>query len=94
MITEEQRDSIRKAADHIETYGLHKYTTFADFNARETSAACIYGALGLYVPDEDWQQVVTHVRKVNDNDYLSFWNDEPGTTKHMVVMALRRAADD
>lgn len=86
------RDSIRKAADHIERYGLWKGAPFPEGTSDSyTAPACAIGALSLFGVDNF--DIIDQIRRGLGIKSLAEWNDHPTTTKEMVVEGLRKAAD-
>ncbi len=89
-MNEALRRGLKMAAAHIEIYGLHKRSSFADYNNQRTSAACLYGAIGLYCLHEN--DAIKAVATIIGTSAIAMWNDKRDTTQEMVVNALRKAA--
>ena len=97
-------DNVRKAADHIERYGLHKgeYAARADFGAKnyfetirdQGLPCCTMAAFSAYgVPGTTENGFRDFLEKEVGTPYIGDWNDAPERTQGDVVDALRRYAD-
>lgn len=92
---------MRRAADDIEKYGWTQHRSYADPDARPTSATCLDGAIHrasgcATAPDTDAFHLYVTTRLLCEahlGDDPVGWNDHPRRTEAEVVAALRAAAD-
>lgn len=85
------------AADHIERYGHHKGSGYADTSDIRHSPACSIGAINLAVIDLNRDDAeIRHMAQDAIRDYLgqmiTDWNDAPERTAEQVIEVLRRVA--
>lgn len=85
------------AADHIDAFGHHKGSGFADANNPRTSPSCIIGALGM-VGTHDLslpERVAMYAllgEYVSPHRGITEFNDDPETTPEQVIETLRAVA--